>query len=502
MRGAARIRSASTRATGSSPTPSRRRSRAARGTTLTGGAGHDTLTGGDGDDTLTGGGGAETLIGGDGNDSIDGNRGSDTALMGAGDDTFVWDPGDGSDTVEGQDGTDTMLFNGANIDERFDLSANGARLRFTRDIATITMDTDGVEHVDVNALGGADTITLDDLTGTDVKTVNSTSTSEAQGDGPPDQIAVNATNGSDVIHVAGSAGTVDVTGLPTAVHVIHSEPAKDTVTVNALAGDDVVDASALAAGALNLLITNGGVGTDRVIGSAGADRINGGTGSDLALMGAGDDTFVWNPGEGSDTVEGQDGTDTMLFNGANINERFELSANGARLRFTRDIATITMDTDGVEHVDVNALGGADTITLDDLTGTDVDRLDVDLGANDGQPDQIAVNAPNGSDVIHVAGSAGTVDVTGLATFLDVAHAEPANDTLAIDARAGDDVVEASALAASSVKLTASGNDGDDILIGSAGADTLSGGAGDDVLIGGPGQDVLDGGPGDNIILQD
>ena len=38
--------------------------------------------------------------------------------------------------------------------------------------------------------------------------------------------------------------------------------------------------------------------------------------------------FVWNPGDGSDTVEGQDGHDTMLFNGANINEKFDLSANG------------------------------------------------------------------------------------------------------------------------------------------------------------------------------
>ena len=50
-----------------------------------------------------------------------------------------------------------------------------------------------------------------------------------------------------------------------------------------------------------------------------------------ALMGAGDDTFVWNPGDGSDTIEGQDGNDTMQFNGANINEKIDLSANGDRV---------------------------------------------------------------------------------------------------------------------------------------------------------------------------
>jgi hypothetical protein len=51
----------------------------------------------------------------------------------------VWDPGDGSDTVEGQDGHDTMLFSGSNAAEQSDLSANGDRLRFFRDVASITM---------------------------------------------------------------------------------------------------------------------------------------------------------------------------------------------------------------------------------------------------------------------------------------------------------------------------------------------------------------------------
>jgi Ca2+-binding RTX toxin-like protein len=119
-----------------------------------------TLDGGDGSDNIAGGSGAERLQGGDGNDSLDGNKGNDIALLGAGDDTFVWDPGDGSDTVEGEDGSDTMVFNGANIAERVDLSANGNRLRFFRDIGTITMDTDGVETVDFNALGGTDTVTV------------------------------------------------------------------------------------------------------------------------------------------------------------------------------------------------------------------------------------------------------------------------------------------------------------------------------------------------------
>ena len=131
-----------------------------------------TIAGGAGNDSLVGGSGAETLLGGDGNDTVDGNGGNDRALMGAGDDTFVWDPGDGSDTIEGEAGADTMRFNGANVAEQVDLSANGNRLRFFRTQANITMDTAGVERVDFNALGGADLVAVNDLSGTDVTSLN------------------------------------------------------------------------------------------------------------------------------------------------------------------------------------------------------------------------------------------------------------------------------------------------------------------------------------------
>ena len=132
---------------------------------------HITVDGGAGNDTINGSNGGDVLLGGDGNDVVDGNQGDDIALLGAGDDTAQWDPGDGSDVVEGQAGTDTLLFNGSNVNENIDLSANGERLRLFRNIGNVTMDTNDVERVDVKARGGTDNLVVNDLTGTDVTNV-------------------------------------------------------------------------------------------------------------------------------------------------------------------------------------------------------------------------------------------------------------------------------------------------------------------------------------------
>ena len=110
----------------------------------------------------------------------------------------------------------------------------------------------------------------------------------------------------------------------------------------------------------------------------------------------------------------------MQFNGANVNENIDLSANGSRLRLFRDVGNVTMDVNGVEQVNVNALGGADTITVNDLSGTGVTDVNLDLastpgsGTGDGQADTVIVNGTAGNDTITVAGSAGNADVLGLA----------------------------------------------------------------------------------------
>jgi len=222
-------------------------------------------------------------------------------------------------------------------------------------------------------------------------------------------------------------------------------------------------------------------------------------------MGAGDDTFVWNPGDDNDTLEGQDGFDRMVFNGSNAAEQITISPNGGRVIFFRDVANVLMDLNDVEGIDFNALGGADTVVVNDLSGTDVVEINLNLsgfgGTGDTASDSVVVMGTSDDDVAVVVGDASGTSVLGLAAQVNITGAESSLDRLTVNALAGDDVVEASGLTAAAIGLSANGGDGADVLIGGEGSDNLAGGTGDDVLIGGLGADVLDGGDGDNVVIQ-
>src|SRR5688500_7613434 len=216
-----------------------------------------------------------------------------------------------------------MLFFGSNASENVDIVANGGRVLFLRNVASVTMDLNDVETIDFRALGGADNIVVGDLSGTDVTQIGlDLRGPNGGGDGAADTVTVNGTNGADAFGAAGDAGGVNVFGLHTAVNIFSQEQANDRLTLNALGGADVINANSLEADGIQLTI-NGGLGEDILIGSEGNDLFNGGDGNDTVFMGAGDDTFVWNPGDDNDTLEGQDGFDSMVFNGAVIAENID-----------------------------------------------------------------------------------------------------------------------------------------------------------------------------------
>lgn len=407
---------------------------------LFGGAGNDTLTGGSGPDQLFGQAGNDTLLGKGGDDLLFGGAGNDTLTGGA-----------GTDQAYGQAGNDRMIWNPG---DGSDLNEGGA----------------GTDTVEVNGGNVNETFTVTP-NGKRVRFDRTDPGPFSIDIGTSENLVLNAAGGDDVFTASN--------GLATLI----------TLTVDGGAGNDRI---------------TGGDGNDRLTGGDGNDVVNGGRGNDSAFLGAGDDTFVWNPGDGSDLVEGQDGHDTMQFNGADVNERIAALANGSRLRVTRDMGAVVMDVNGTERVDLNARGGADTITVGDLTGTGVTELNVNLaganGAGDAAADTVIVNGTRGNDSIGIAGDANGIDVVGLAAQVHITGSEP-TDRLNLNMGAGDDAVEASRLAAGAIRLTVDGGDGDDVLTGSAGIDTLLGGAGDDVLVGGDGQDILNGGPGANVLIQ-
>ena len=465
-----------------------------------------TLDGGAGNDTLIGGGRPDTFIGGDGDDFVDGGDGDDVAFLGAGDDRFFWAPGDDNDTVEGGAGTDTLDFLGANASENIDITANGERVRFFRDVANVTMDLNDVERIEFDALGGADNIVVNDVTGTDLRQVaidlagvlNGTA-----GDGLVDRVTVNGSAGADTVTVSNTGDTITVNGLTAQVTIDHAD-GTDQLVINGQAGNDVIDASGLGAGhvALQLL---GSLGADVFIGSAGNDFVNGGDGDDVAFLGAGDDRFFWAPGDDNDIVEGQAGTDTLDFLGANVSENVEISANGGRAEFFRNVANVTMDLNDVERIEFDALGGTDNILVNDLSGTDVRQVAIDLAGvlngttGDGLADSVTVNGFNGDDAISVTQIGSVVQVDGPTAQVTIDHADAGVDGLVINGLGGDDVIDASTMPAT-MALALDGGAGDDVILGGAGDDNIRGGAGDDTLIGGDGNDIISGGDGDDILI--
>ena len=307
-----------------------------------------TINGQDGDDLLLGGSGAENFHGGRDNDDVDGNRGNDTATLDAGDDEFIWDPGDGSDTIEGKSGSDLMTFNGAGGNENFAFVDNGGRLRFTRNVGNIVMDTNKVERVTVNALGGTDLVEIDDLARTDVTTIDideGLTLGAAGADGVVDSVFVDGTEYDDDVAISGSAGSVSITGLAATVNITDAETI-DRLLFAALGGDDRIDASLLGADTMHLDLLGGdgddtllgGDGAENFLAGAGNDFVDGNRGNDTADLEADDDEFLWDPGDGSDIVEGRDGYDVMTFNGSGGDEIFTTTAIGDRMAFTRAIA--------------------------------------------------------------------------------------------------------------------------------------------------------------------
>jgi hypothetical protein len=98
-----------------------------------------------------------------------------------------------------------------------------------------------------------------------------------------------------------------------------------------------------------------------------------------------------------------------------------------------------MDLNGIEVIDLNALGGADTITVNDQSATDIFDVNLDLngsaGGGDGQPDAVIINGTNGDNLGQIASFDGTSVSANVSSFpfVNITGADGTNDHLTLNA---------------------------------------------------------------------
>jgi Ca2+-binding RTX toxin-like protein len=451
---------------------------------------------------ITGTAAAETLPGTAGKDTITGAGGDDKALMGGGNDVFIWGPGHGNDTVEGGTGTDTLDFEASAGSETIAIAANGGRVLLSRNVGNVVMDLNDVERIELRALAGVDTISIGDVAGTDLKlvAVDLAGTTPGTGDGSGDNVAVTGSKAANTVNITQAGGVISVAGFAAKVTIANAE-ATDTLFLQSLAGNDKINAATLAAGAISLYIDGGtgndsltgGTDVDTLIGGDGNDTVTSGGGNDIVSLGAGNDLFIWNPGDGNDIVDGEGGADTLRFIGSNANESFSMGANGLQSRISRDIGSVVMDLNGVERFEIRTLGGQDQVEIDPFAASGVTQVLVDLAAKvggvtgDKTSDTVTVFGESTVDNVKIATVGAAVVTTGMVATVSVVHADKL-DTLAFQGGLGNDVVDASKLAANKLLLEIHGGSGNDTLTGSAGFDSIFGDPGDDVAYLGAGHD--------------
>jgi Ca2+-binding RTX toxin-like protein len=469
--------------------------------TLTGSADANALFGAAGNDTLTGAAGNDTLDGGAGNDRLDGGDDTDTAAFGNATSAVTVNLASG--TASGSSsGADTLV----SIE-----SASGSAFadRLTGDAAA-------------NAFaGGAGNDTLDGGAGGDSMTGGSGNDTYVL-DSAGDQVTEDSVPGSGVDTVIHQAVPGSYT-LPDNVENLEVLLFQGSEGVSA-EGNELNNAIRDRSNYPSDISLSGLEGNDLLIGGAGKNFLSGGEGKDTLMGGAGNDGYNWSLGDGDAgdlLVEAANqGTDVVNLNGSAglANFTFLLPANieNALLSNMGD-KTGTVTGNGLNNIlssisgtaILNGGAGNDTLSgsaggNDTLTGgAGVDSLHGGLGlGNDvflyAAPTDFSVgesvDGGGGTDDVlrftsTVAGSTLTLSGTVLVDSVAIANAAGVATGTALNVNA----------AAVTNALTIMGNNGANVLTGTAQADTLIGNGGNDTLVWDPLDLSVQGGAGTDTL---
>ena len=112
-------------------------------------------------------------------------------------------------------------------------------------------------------------------------------------------------------------------------------------------------------------------------------------------------------------AHGGRGTDTVARSGSDVHgDSMEMAAevDPELARVSNGASHATLDA--VEAVELPAGGGADRVGVFDLTGTDVTHVATSAGPADGAPDQVIAAGTGGDDMIEVVGEPGALGSSG------------------------------------------------------------------------------------------
>lgn len=484
------------------------------------GALDDRIDGNSAVDRVNGGAGNDVISTFAGKDHLTGGRGNDQLNGGAGADSYYFASGDGQDViVDDADGNRIIFADGIEVDalivawENQEVGGRDLIIRFEGNDDRITV-RGGMDYANINSLHFADgtVLTHAQLTAMAVPyEVVSLGLAPSEG--------VTLTGGDLNDSLTGNTGHDELIGN---------------------GGDDTL----IGLGGEDVLI--GGAGNDRLEGGSDNDTLIGGAGDDLLLGGAGDDAYHIDDRDGQDVITDTAGVDHIVM-GADISAgsvrvmrtdggdlvllfgKDRLTLSGAAVNTAAQIETVEF-ADGTiwTHEDLMRLAYEGDERDNDITGSDGNDILSGLSGDDrlsgGSGDDTYVFAfGDGVDVITENGLAGDVDTLIIKGYQPDAVRFSAYGVGGQDLRIwlegnGDSITIIGGLAGglnaieqivlddagvifslaqiSTMLLSAApfdgailrGDEGDNVLTGTALADYLSGGDGADSLNGGAGDD--------------
>lgn len=227
-------------------------------------------------------------------------------------------------------------------------------------------------------------------------------------------------------------------------------------------------------------LIDGGGGNDTIDGGAGNDIVTGGTGNDQVLLGAGDDLFRAQFDDGFDTVHGGSGVDRLEYLlRPDVSSTFSLDASGIRF-IEGNVATNVAILNAFEVLALTFSITTPLLEIRNVSELALQRIELDATAAT-NPSLSFDDSGNSTNLLIGLEHAGDQTlITGMSPEIAIRTSPGAITALSLRTGLGNDVIDASRLAATTSLFVSCGA-GDDVFIAGAGAEGVIGESGVDTV---------------------